>query len=80
MMLWSLPHEEVMSVTASFRRWSRSFKTPSIMRSGMSMRRMSPPTPNNLNIVLERRLKNGCDFGSGGGASGMAESAEVRFA
>jgi hypothetical protein len=22
-------------------------------------------------MVLERRLKNGCDFGSGGGASGI---------
>jgi len=24
-----------------------------------------------LNIVLFRRLKDGCDFGSGGGASGI---------
>ena len=35
------------------------------------MTKMSPPTPKSLSIVLWRRLKNGCDFGSGGGASGI---------
>jgi hypothetical protein len=37
----------------------------------MSTSKMSAPTPSNLNTVLLRRLKNGCDFGSGGGASGI---------
>jgi hypothetical protein len=37
----------------------------------MSMSKMSPPTPRSLSMVLFRRLKLGCDFGRGGGASGM---------
>jgi hypothetical protein len=60
-----------MSATASFLRARRSFNTPSIIANGMSRISMSAPTPRSLNIVLLRRLKNGCDFGSGGGASGI---------
>src|SRR4051794_17232464 len=71
MMFCSFPQEEVMSLTASFLRASRSFRTPSIMRSGISRRRMRPPTPRSFSMELLRRLKNGCDLGSGGGASGI---------
>ena len=48
----------------------------------MSISKMSAPTPSNLNIVLLRRLKNGCDFGSGGGASGIGRdwSSEIASA
>jgi hypothetical protein len=41
---------------------------------------MRPPTPSNFSIELLRRLKNGWDFGSGGGASGMkVKVAKVRL-
>ncbi len=73
MMFCSLPQEAVISLTASLRRSSRSLKTPLIMASGMSITRMSAPTPKSLNSVLFRR-RNDCDFTSGGVdcISGMA--------
>ena len=48
MMFWSLPHEAVMSATASFLRARRSLRTPSIMASGISKSKMSAPTPSEL--------------------------------
>jgi hypothetical protein len=48
----SLPHDEVMSATASFRRCNRPFKTPVIIARGISSTRTSAPTPSNLRIVL----------------------------
>src|SRR5437868_5862816 len=71
MMLWSLPHDDVISSTASFRRASRSLSTPWIMTSGISITRIRAPTPKSFSIVRWRFLKNGCDFGSGGGASAI---------
>src|SRR3954463_14630065 len=70
-MFWSLPHEAVMSSTASFLRASRSLSTPWIMSSGISITRISAPTPKSFRMVVGRLLKKGCDFGSGGGASGI---------
>src|SRR5260370_30462452 len=64
----SLPHDEVIWATASFRRSNRSLNTPVIIASGISNTKTSAPTPSNLRIVLWRRPKNGCDFGNGGGA------------
>ena len=73
MMFCALPHESVISLTASFRRSSRSLSTPRIMASGINITRISAPTPKSLMTVLLRRMK-GCDFGNAGGGciSGMA--------
>jgi hypothetical protein len=67
-----------MSATASFRRESRSLKTPVIITRGINNTSTSAPTPSNLTIVLFRRANDGCDFGKGGGACVSAMSAECR--
>jgi hypothetical protein len=65
-----------MSATASFRRESRSLKTPVIITSGINNTSTSAPTPSNLIIVLCRRPNDGCDLGNGGGASVSAMPAD----
>jgi hypothetical protein len=64
----SLPHDDVISATASLRRRNRSLNTPLIMASGINKTNTSAPTPSSLMMVLCRRPNDGCDFGNGGGA------------
>src|SRR5207253_10999154 len=77
--LCSLPHDVVISGTASLRRCNRSVNTPVIIKSGIKRMGTSAPTPSNLMIVLWRFPNEGCDFGNGGGAVVGASGITRRF-